>query len=1026
MNPSDTPKDELVAEVMEARGKLAESEASSIALEKRLDGRLDSEARSKAMLEAFDGLICVCSSDYEVEFMNERLIERTGRSPMGEKCYQALHGLEEVCSWCVNEKVQRGETVRWEVQSPRDNRWYYVVNSPVRNRDGSISNLAVMQDITERKRIEGDLRNSERLFKSIVSASPVAIGISQRRQITWVNDVWLRMFGFDDANECKGQDTRVLYPSQEEYERVGKILYEDLETGKVTETDARFRRKDGTLFDALIRMKALNPADPDNGVISAISDISDRKRAEEANEKYRLVVEHAQESIIVAQDGMLRFVNPTTVEILGYSEEELLSKPFTEFIHPDDREMVLQRHVRRLRGEQFPTFYSFRTLHKDGSTKWIEIDSAMIEWDGRPASLAFMIDITERLRMEEALREKEEWYRTLVEESFDGMFIQRGPKILFANSRLHEMLGYGERGLEGLDHWMIYHPDYQALTRERGMARMRGEDVVSQYEVKLQRKDGSCFDGEISARGVTVKGEPGVLVWVKDVSKRKRAEEAQRRLATVVEQAAEAVVVTDTTGNIHYVNPAFERVSGYSRNEVIGQNPRLLKSGKHDEAFYKNLWDTITRGENWKGIFINKKKDGTLYHTETTISPVRDSGGKIVNFVAVKRDITKQLELSQQLLQARKMEAVGTLAGGIAHDFNNLLQVTQGFSELLLAQKEAGDPEHADLLKIFHAAKNGAELVQRLLTFSRKVEIKPVPLNLNNQVIQVEKLLARTIPKMIEIRQDLTGDLARIHADPSQVEQVLVNLAINARDAMPEGGRLTIGTANVRLDSEWCKAHIGSKPGAYVLLTVSDTGQGMDSAILSHVFEPFYTTKPLGRGTGLGLATVYGIVQQHGGYITCESELGRGTTFKVYFPAIETTAPPDVEEPGELPAHGSETLLLVDDEEFVGELGARILTKAGYTVLTAGDGQEALDLFKKERSRISLVILDLIMPKMGGKDCLKGLLTIDPKLKVLVASGLSENSSPRQSIEMGAKGFVSKPFRIKEFLGQVRKILDES
>jgi CheY-like chemotaxis protein len=242
---------------------------------------------------------------------------------------------------------------------------------------------------------------------------------------------------------------------------------------------------------------------------------------------------------------------------------------------------------------------------------------------------------------------------------------------------------------------------------------------------------------------------------------------------------------------------------------------------------------------------------------------------------------------------------------------------------------------------------------------------------------------------------------------------------------MPEGGRLTIGTANVTLDEEWGKAHSGFKPGAYVLLTVSDSGHGMDEATVDHIFEPFYTTKQLGRGTGLGLATVYGIVQQHGGYITCESELGRGTTFKVYFPAIETSVPPHVEEPGELPARGSETILLVDDEEFVSELGARILRKAGYTVLTAEDGQEALNLFKNERSRISLVILDLIMPKMGGKDCLKGLLAIDPKLKVLVASGLSGNASTTDSIEMGAKGFVSKPFRIKELLGQVRKILDE-
>ena len=318
------------------------------------------------------------------------------------------------------------------------------------------------------------------------------------------------------------------------------------------------------------------------------------------------------------------------------------------------------------------------------------------------------------------------------------------------------------------------------------MARMRGEDVVSQYEVKLQRRDGSSFDGEISARAVKVKGEPGVQVWVKDVSKRKRSEEAQRRLATAVEQSAEAIVVTDTAGNIQYVNPAFERISGYTRDEAIGQNPKLLKSGEHDQMFYRNLWDTIKRGQVWTGRFINKRKDGSLYHEDSTISPVRDSGGKIINFVAVKRDITEQLALSRQLLQAQKMEAIGTLAGGIAHDFNNLLQVTLGYSELLLAEKREDDPEYADLSKIFQAAKSGAELVQRLLTFSRKVETKPIPLNLNKRIVQVEKLLRRTIPKMIDIQLDLSDDLAEINADPTQMEQVLMNLAVNASDAMAD------------------------------------------------------------------------------------------------------------------------------------------------------------------------------------------------------------------------------------------------
>ena len=294
----------------------------------------------------------------------------------------------------------------------------------------------------------------------------------------------------------------------------------------------------------------------------------------------------------------------------------------------------------------------------------------------------------------------------------------------------------------------------------------------------------------------------------RDITERKRAESALKRLATAVEQAAEAIVVADCKGNIQYVNPAFEKITEYAREEVIGQNPRILKSGEHDAIFYKDLWDTITSGEVWSGRIVNKKKDGTLYHEELTISPVRESSGKIVNFVALKRDITDHLQLYRQLVQAQKMEAIGTLAGGVAHDFNNLLQVMLGYSELLISDKNKQDPEFADLQKIFHAARSGADLVQRLLTFSRKVEYKPIPMNINRQIVQVEKLLRRTIPKMIDIHLDLSEDISEINADPTQIEQILMNLSVNARDAMPHKGRLTIATKNTTLDEDYCKIHL--------------------------------------------------------------------------------------------------------------------------------------------------------------------------------------------------------------------------
>jgi len=542
----------------------------------------------------------------------------------------------------------------------------------------------------------------------------------------------------------------------------------------------------------------------------------------------------------------------------------------------------------------------------------------------------------------------------------------------------------------------------------------------------LQRKDGSHFDGEVNARAVTVEGEPGVRVWVRDVSKRKRLEEVQRRLATAIEQAGEAIVITDARGNVEYVNPAHERITGYTRDEVVGSPPPLFKDHELDPERRRNLSNSMAGGEAWSGRVVGQRKDGTLCEMDVTISPVRDPDGRVVNRVGVERDITEEVRLQKQLLQAQKMEAIGTLSGGIAHDFNNLLTVVMGFSELLLGEKEQDQPEYADLQKIFDAAKNGAELVQRLLMFSRKTEPKPILMNLNRQIVRVEKLLRRTIPRMIDIRLDLSSDLPEINADPSQIEQVLMNLAVNARDAMPEGGKLTLRTDIVTLDEEYCRLHVDVKPGDYVALEMSDTGHGMSKETLEHIFEPFFTTKEMGRGTGLGLAMVYGIVTQHNGHIAVYSEVGKGTTFRVYLPAIPADVELEVEDSGIMPAFGTETVLLVDDEELVRELGARILTKYGYAVLQARSGKDALDLFKRERPHISLVVLDLIMPEMGGKECLQEMLKIDPKVRVLVASGFSAEASVRESIETGAKGFVPKPFRVREMLREVRKVIDGS
>ncbi|MGC8660108.1 MAG: response regulator [Desulfomonilaceae bacterium] len=392
--------------------------------------------------------------------------------------------------------------------------------------------------------------------------------------------------------------------------------------------------------------------------------------------------------------------------------------------------------------------------------------------------------------------------------------------------------------------------------------------------------------------------------------------------------------------------------------------------------------------------------------------------------MAVKKDVTQEMALERQLQQAQKMEAIGTLTGGIAHDFNNVLQVVMGFSHMMLREEELPESYLTEIRMFSESAGRGAELVKGLIAFSRKAEFKPQPLNLNHRLIDLRKMLERTIRKTIDIDLLLAKDLTSIDADATQMDQIPMNLAVNARDAMPKGGKLIFSTSNITLDDQYVATHIDSKPGPQALLKISDTGCGMDSDTLERIFELFHTTKKTGEGTGLGLAMVHGIVKQQRGHITCESEPGKGTTFRIYFPALAYESHQG--EPGahSMPKGGTETILMVDDEEMVRKLCVRIFTKAGYRVIEASNGQEALDVYKARRDEIALVILDLMMPEMDGMECLEALQTVDASVKVVIASGYVVNGAIDAAICSGAKAAIQKPYDIQNALKTVREVLD--
>jgi two-component system cell cycle sensor histidine kinase/response regulator CckA len=509
-----------------------------------------------------------------------------------------------------------------------------------------------------------------------------------------------------------------------------------------------------------------------------------------------------------------------------------------------------------------------------------------------------------------------------------------------------------------------------------------------------------------------------------NIDSQKAAEENLRLQGAALEAAANAIVITDAKGTILWVNQAFTSLTGYGREESIGQTPRMLKSCEHDHHFYENLWSTIRSGQVWRGEIKNRKKDGSLYNEEMTITPVSPASGEITNFIAIKQDVTDKKKLEAQYRHAQKMEAVGRLAGGIAHDFNNVLSVIIGYSSLSLEKLEPAHAVAGHLLNIKSAADRAASLVKQLLTFSRQQVVYPRVIDLNALVKNTQDMLRRLVGEDVSITVKDTTPLGTIKADVGQLEQVLMNLVVNARDAIVDGGQIIIETRNVDLDESYQSAHEPVKPSRYVMLSVSDTGCGMDEKTKARIFEPFYTTKEPGRGTGLGLATVYGIVKQSGGYIWVYSEPGQGTTFKLYFPLV-SDIPEVLSKPRERTEvrGGSETILLVEDDEAVRDLIVLTLQNAGYTVLDASTPEAAIELAANHAGKVDLLLSDIVMPSISGIRLTPMLRTSRPDLKVILMSGYAAETLARQAPVPPDAMFIEKPFTKDSLLTTIQNVL---
>jgi two-component system cell cycle sensor histidine kinase/response regulator CckA len=554
-------------------------------------------------------------------------------------------------------------------------------------------------------------------------------------------------------------------------------------------------------------------------------------------------------------------------------------------------------------------------------------------------------------------------------------------------------------------------------------------------EIEIAVKDTQKIIAEMSVAEVEWEGKPAFLASLRDITKRKYGEEMLKILSRALEQTADHIIITNKNGIIEYVNPAFEKVTGYKKSEVIGKTPRILKSGKYDKSFYTMFWNRIQSGKAFFGEMINKKKDGEIYFEEKTVSPIKDESGNITHFVSTDKDISERKiaqaekdRLQNQLYQAQKMEAIGRLAGGTAHDLNNIFSIIQGNSELALNKLKSDKNVDHNLKEILNSTVRGSKLTHQLLLFSRKQLPNIVPINLNNIINEMLRMLNRVIGEDIQIITKLEKKLWNVMADASNMEQVIMNLVVNARDAMPDGGKIKIETNNVHIDDEYCKMIEYAKTGNYIYCSVQDDGCGMDAETIKQIFEPFFTTKDKKTGTGLGLSVVYGIIKQHEGWINVYSELNHGSIFKIYLPASFVKVKNMKERvSSRMDLKGKkERILVIEDEPSIREMINEILTENGYISYTAIDGEHALKIFKEEKGGFDLILSDVIMPGINGVQLVKKLLKINPRINVLFSSGYSEEKSQLTVIHKEGYPLIQKPYNIYDLLKKIRELLDDN
>lgn len=746
---------------------------------------------------------------------------------------------------------------------------------------------------------------------------------------------------------------------------------------------------------------------------------------------------------ILDTDGKRLYNSDSYEKILGDPKKLRGTDSFKE-IHPDDREKIIkifQETVKSGIGQRG----EYRFIAEDGSTRYIESQGNVIKDTKGKVKNVIVIsrDVTEREEFELALHDSEERLKSILKSIPDIIYrLDPQGRITFISDAI-QRYGYKSSQLLGMNMLDLVHPSDKEKANYRINERRTGDRRTKSFELRFLTTQGKAVYFEdrlesiqmepvflLEAEGLYDTEHPleksfmGTQGIARDITEHKKTEDENVMLAQALKCISECVSVTDLYNNIIFINDAFLKTYGFERHELIGKSISVVRGGKTSKAELKVIYSKTLAG-SFKGEIQNIKKDGTEFPIHLSSSVINDQNGIPIALIGVATDISDRKRLETQLQQSQKLEAIGKLAGGVAHDFNNLLTVIQGYSELVLSNIHIKDPIVEKIKQISEAASRAESLTKQLLAFSRKQIMQPKVIDLNSLINDMQDMLQRLIGADIEFVIQLSENLGQIKADPGQVEQVIMNLVVNARDAMQQGGQLMIDTENVIINERFIHLYPGAQKGDYVHLKIRDTGLGMDKETQAHIFEPFFTTKEEGAGTGLGLSTVYGIIKQSGGYIYVSSERKKGTTFNLLFPRVHE--PLDSEEKSIIPDSqlaGEETVLVVEDQHEVRQLIIETLKMYGYNVLDSPNGGKALVLCQRYKSKIDLIISDIVMPQMSGKELIDKLLLSHPNMKVVFISGYSENSfSKKNSLDLGMI-FIQKPFTPLDLLRKIRQLLD--